>query len=284
MMNWLTYGLIDVATYTQSFFVFLAFLLWFLSVKRHINIKNNLKLLSQIAGVALIGALISPFVIQVLRGRMLQFFAGMGKAISTIHNGHTLWKFLMASYQGVSITAGFFLLVLVIRLMPSAKKLTFPLLHPFILFASVSRLGCFAKGCCFGKKIDPDSFLATVYPPNSPASAYFNKTEQLMSRFQPSLPVHPTQIYLVLSLITLFAVQHFLWQKKIVTNYTIAIIAVAGYGIINFFIEFLRQEQVMYNLLTLGQFLDIGLVLLALSMFFARPVSRQKKIQGKSTT
>ncbi|MCK5807470.1 prolipoprotein diacylglyceryl transferase [bacterium] len=284
MLNWLTYGLIDIATYTQSFLVLFAFLLWFLSVKRHIDIKENLKLLSKVAAFTLAGALVSPFFIQLLRGRMVQFFAGIGKAIVKIDSGHTLWLFLNAAYQGVSITAGFFLLVLAIRLMPSAKKLTFPLIHPFILFAAVARMGCFVKGCCFGKKIDPHSIFATIYPPNSPASAYFNKTEQLMSRFQPSLPVHPTQLYLVVALLLLFVLQHFLWKKKIVENYTIAIIAVAGYGIINFFIEFLRQEQLLYDFLTLGQFADIGLVLIAISMFFAKPVVEKpvEQTRGKA--
>lgn len=273
MMNWLTYGLIDVATYVQNFFIFAAFLLWFLSVKRHIDIKQNLKLLVKVATFTIAGALISPFVIQLLRGRMIQFFTGMGKAIAAIDNGHTLWVFLMAAYQGVSITAGFFLLVLTIRLMPSAKKLTFPLLHPFILFAAVARLGCFAKGCCFGQRVDPHSIVATIYPPNSPASAYFNKIELLMSRFQPSLPVHPTQIYIFLSLITLFLAQHWLWKKKMVSEQTIAAIAVMGYGVINFFIEFVRQEKVLHDLLTLGQFIDIALLLIGISMLFSKKTS-----------
>ena len=175
MMNWLTYGLIDIASYIQLFFLLSAFLLWFLSVKRLINIKQNLRLLIKVAAFTIAGSLISPFVIQLLRGRMVQFFVGMGKAIAAIDSGRTLWIFLTATYQGVSITAGFFLLALTIRLMPSAKKLTFPLLHPFILFAAVARLGCFAKGCCFGQRVDPHSLVATIYPPNSPASAYFNK-------------------------------------------------------------------------------------------------------------
>ncbi len=277
MMNWLTYGVVDLASYTQSFIVFSAFVLWYFSVKRHISIREHWKLLAKMSLITFAGAIMTPFLILLIRGKMMLFISGTWRALSSVKNFHDVWLFMLAAYHGVSITAGLFLLVLIIRLMPSTRPIRFAVLHPFNLFAAVARLGCFAKGCCFGKKINPDSFLATIYPPGSPASAFFKRTGELMSRFQPSLPVHPTQIYIFLSLMVLFGVQSWLWKKRLASERMIILIAISGYAVINFLIEFLRQERIVLGGLTMGQVLEIGLLFLAVSLYRSSNTKTEEK-------
>jgi phosphatidylglycerol:prolipoprotein diacylglycerol transferase len=55
------------------------------------------------------------------------------------------------------------------------------------------RMGCLLAGCCFGKPWD--SPWALVFPPGSPASEWQAKAQLLKHDYEPSLPVHPTQIY-----------------------------------------------------------------------------------------
>ena len=55
------------------------------------------------------------------------------------------------------------------------------------------RMGCLLAGCCFGKPWD--SPWALVFPPGSPASEWQEKAHLIEHSYEPSLPVHPTQIY-----------------------------------------------------------------------------------------
>lgn len=55
------------------------------------------------------------------------------------------------------------------------------------------RMGCLLAGCCFGKPWN--SGWALVFPPGSPASEWQEKAGLIESTYEPSLPVHPTQIY-----------------------------------------------------------------------------------------
>jgi phosphatidylglycerol:prolipoprotein diacylglycerol transferase len=55
------------------------------------------------------------------------------------------------------------------------------------------RMGCLLAGCCFGKPWG--SSLALSFPPRSPASQSQFKADLLSSPLEPSLPIHPTQIY-----------------------------------------------------------------------------------------
>lgn len=55
------------------------------------------------------------------------------------------------------------------------------------------RIGCLLAGCCFGTPTE--SGLGLSFPGSSPASEAQHKLGLLPSLTQPSLPVHPTQIY-----------------------------------------------------------------------------------------
>lgn len=55
------------------------------------------------------------------------------------------------------------------------------------------RMGCLLAGCCFGKVTHGRDGL--VFPSNSPASDWQNKHALLASKYMPSLPVHPTQVF-----------------------------------------------------------------------------------------
>src|SRR5574341_1215202 len=65
---------------------------------------------------------------------------------------------------------------------------------PFVaLSISVARIGCFLRGCCFGKV----SHLpwAVTFPTRSPAYAYQSMYGLLVPGTECTLPVHPTQLY-----------------------------------------------------------------------------------------
>ncbi|MFN2167007.1 MAG: prolipoprotein diacylglyceryl transferase [Anaerolineae bacterium] len=55
------------------------------------------------------------------------------------------------------------------------------------------RLGCFFGGCCFGQATDRP--IGVSFPANSPASVEQFEQGLIASKNQPSLPVHPTQLY-----------------------------------------------------------------------------------------
>ncbi len=102
-----------------------------------------------------------------------------------------------------------------------------PLGHAF------GRIGCFFHGCCWGRL--SDSALALSFPAGSPA--YYAHHLPGAAR---SLPVLPTQLFESAALFALFALLYFLYRR--LKGFTAAAY-LTGYGVIRFFMEFLRDDE-----------------------------------------
>ena len=103
------------------------------------------------------------------------------------------------------------------------------------------RMGCLLAGCCFGK---PSTVpWAMSFPSHSPASESQYKQGLLESPFDPSLAVHPTQIY---ESAGSFAIAAFLllWlhgRKRYDGQIFLAFVAL--YAVVRFVLEFWRNDD-----------------------------------------
>jgi len=106
---------------------------------------------------------------------------------------------------------------------------------------SFGRMGCLLAGCCFGEELHGP--LGLVFPPDSPASEWQHRHGLLETRFLPSLPVHPTQIYESLGalLISAFLLLHLHGRKRYDGQVFLAFTAL--YAVLRFLLEFLRSDD-----------------------------------------
>ena len=173
---------------------------------------------------------------------------------------------LSIAFKGFSITGGILLLSIVLLFaLKDAKKLSFAILWPFPLFAALTRINCFLKGCCFGKL--HEGIFAVKYPPASLASRQHYAQSLLPSRYVPSCPVHPTQLYIIFSMLMLFIAAVLMKKFHVKKNIILGVI-LSGYGFFNFFIEFLREEPLVFHFITMGQIMEIIIFFLGLYLIF----------------
>ncbi|MEZ4223781.1 MAG: prolipoprotein diacylglyceryl transferase [Polyangiaceae bacterium] len=129
------------------------------------------------------------------------------------------------------------------------------------------RMGCLLAGCCFGK---PSSVpWALVFPSHSPASESQFKAGLLQSPFEPSLAVHPTQVYESAGSFAIAAVL-ILWlgsRKRYDGQIFLAFVAL--YAIVRFVLEFWRSDD-RGGLLGLSTSQLIGVLLVAAVVYFHR--------------
>lgn len=266
MLNWLSFGVVDIAGYVSSFLFFIDVLIWFLLVRKRLSIRKNRKILVKIGVLSLLGAAIAPLLIIIVSGKLFPFLSAAGKLIQKINSFSMLKTALTVAFRGFSITGGILLLSIVLLFaLKDAKKLTFAILYPFPLFAALARINCFIKGCCFGKLYE--GIFAIKYPPASLASRQHYGMSLLPSRYVPSCPVHPTQLYIVFSMLLLFIsvvlMNKFKVKKNIITGTVLS-----GYGFFNFFIEFMREEPLLFHFITMGQIMEIIIFCLGLYLIF----------------
>lgn len=96
-----------------------------------------------------------------------------------------------------------------------------------LLGVGIGRIGCFMAGCCFGK---PTSLpWGITFPENSLAAMETGRVES----------IHPTQLYSVISLISLFVILIIL-RKHIKIKGMLFLVAVLMYSTHRFLIDFLR--------------------------------------------
>jgi len=266
MLNWLSSGAIDITGYITPVLFLLDVLVWFLLVKKETRIKKNLKILIKTGIFSLLGAAIAPLLIIVVSGKLFPFLSSAGKLIRQINSFAMLKTAAIVAFRGFSITGGILILSIVLLFtLKDAKKLTFAILYPFPLFAALTRINCFLKGCCFGKLYE--GIFAVKYPPASLASRLHHAQALIPSRYVASYTVHPTQLYIVFSMFCLFILAAIMKKLKVKKN-IIAGTVLSGYGFFNFFIEFSREEPLVFNFVTMGQIMEIILFFLGLYLIF----------------
>ncbi len=139
----------------------------------------------------------------------------------------------------------------------------------------MGRLGCLLAGCCFGTP--SDASWALSFPGGSPASEAQHKAGLLLSVGEPSLPVHPTQIYESFACFAIAAAL-ILWlhgRKRYDGHVFLAFVAL--YATTRFVLEFLRNDD-RGGLLGLSTSQLIGLVLLGVAFWAHRRLSQGRPV------
>lgn len=135
-----------------------------------------------------------------------------------------------------------------------------PLAHFF------GRIGCFSAGCCWGK------------PCNLPWAIVFKNPFVFEYVGTPLfIPLHPTQIYEALFLLTLFFILYFYFYKKRIFKGQVFLLYILFYSFFRFFIEFIRDDPRGYIFsLSTSQFISILSFIIAFYLY----VRNYKKIQS----
>ena len=124
------------------------------------------------------------------------------------------------------------------------------------------RMGCLLGGCCFGRVTDVP--WALVFPPNSAASQAQFERSLLPLPSEPSLPVHPTQLYESLgSLVLAFGLVLWLHGRKRYDG-QVFLCFVVGYAVLRFVLEVWRDDDRggLFGLST-SQLVGLALVVVA---------------------
>lgn len=105
------------------------------------------------------------------------------------------------------------------------------------------RMGCFLGGCCFGKTTDASFWAAVRFPAWSPASESQWKRGLLAWPSEPSLPVHPTQLYEALGCLLIAAVGMLLVRPRKRFDGQVMLTFLASYAVLRFGLEYLRDDD-----------------------------------------
>ena len=266
MINWMFGGVINVARYVTPVIFALAVLVWFLMVRKNTDIRKNKKILIKTGLISVAGAAMAPLLIVLVSGNLFPFLSSSWKVLQKIDSFSTFRNVFNTVFKGFSITGGILVLSTVILfVVKDAKKLSFAILWPFPLFAAMTRINCFLEGCCFGKRYN--GIFAVTYPPASIVSKQQYMKRLLPSRYVESLPVHPAQLYIIVSMLLLFCAVAIMKKMKVKKNIITGTV-LAGYGLSNFVIEFFREEPLVFKFVTMGQIMEVILFLIGLSLIF----------------
>lgn len=140
------------------------------------------------------------------------------------------------------------------------------------------RMGCHLAGCCFGQTSDVP--WSIVFPANSPASESQWKLGQLLTPHEPSLAVHPTQLYESAGSLAIaaFLLLYLHGRKRYDGQVFLAFMGL--YATLRFLIELWRADD-RGALLGLSTSQLIGLALVALVIVFHRRLSAQADARAK---
>jgi phosphatidylglycerol:prolipoprotein diacylglycerol transferase len=156
---------------------------------------------------------------------------------------------------------------------------------PAALGLAVGRVGCFLAGCCWGDLCVPpeqmqpvsDSVtrwqiysvpqlstrhfpLAVQFPASTGAHEQHQKLGLIDPRAAASLPVHPVQLYEAMAVFALSIALHRCFLRRRTRGSVFARLAI-GYGVIRFFVEFLRADNPpIYAGLTLSQVISLSFI------------------------
>lgn len=260
MLDWLTLRDPYIGGIGYNVFMWSGFAVWVWLTTREIEFKKNFWILFRIVFFSFVGSVAIPLIILIIqtaiRGQLFNYTHGVGKLLYEVYTPEGFVRFFKFAFKGFSITAGIFTLALILVFIKKKwRHFLYPFVYPFPLFAAIIRLGCFADGCCFGKPTDLP--IGVVFPPGSYASFYHYAKKALASRYAPSPPLHPVQLYISASMLLLFMLLVVL-RRRGFSQDAIVSWSLIGYGIANFLIEFLRQEPKILVGLTAGQIIELA--------------------------
>ena len=201
------------------------------------------------------------------------------------HGVTQLWRALFIWQGGLVYYGGF--LGGVIALVLYAVVLRLPVLRladvggPYLaLGQAITRIGCFLNGCCWGRPAEGLPW-ALRFPRHSPAFRQQLDDGLIRATEEAALPVHPTQLYMVLGLLVLAVLLKISVNRRRSFNGVIVLQYLFGYGLLRFAVEFCRGDSARSALgMTVSQ--TVSLLLMAGAVVAWRLAARKSPPQGEA--
>ena len=171
-------------------------------------------------------------------------------------NGEFVWEWWGITYSGGLLGAIISYCIAYYFIMRYERHEMFFFLDIVVIGLALAhgfgRIGCFCGGCCYGKEVDPNTFLSVYYPINDSRTVW--------------AWVLPTQLYEA-AFLFLFSGALFFIKKNRSAWYII------GYNVFRFFLEYLRGDDrgaSPFGALSPSQFLSIIMLIMGICLLIFR--------------
>jgi phosphatidylglycerol:prolipoprotein diacylglycerol transferase len=125
---------------------------------------------------------------------------------------------------------------------------------------AITRVGCFLNGCCYG--VPTNVPWAVTFPPHSHAHERQVAEGVLEAGAAHTLPVHPTQLYMVFGLLATAVVLKLALDRRRFAGQNVLHYAFL-YGVLRFVVEWLRGDSARSVMgMTVSQAISLALLLL----------------------
>lgn len=211
-------------------------------------------------------SLLVYIIISAIIGARIVYIAVNINEFSSISSFFILWK------GGLSGVGGLIGGILGVYIFSRFNKIRFrrllDLIIPYIALSfAIGRIGCFLRGCCFG------------LPTNLPWGIKYG--EGSLASYAFDVPVHPTQLYLVLGNLVIFLILLKVYEKKKdILGFT-SLSFIALFSLQRMLIDFMRYypETNYVGKFTIFQMIYLALFLLSvLCLFFTIFQGKKRKL------
>jgi phosphatidylglycerol---prolipoprotein diacylglyceryl transferase len=142
------------------------------------------------------------------------------------------------------------------------------ILAPSIALGSIfGRIGCLLNGCCYGRGCHLP--WAIRFPSQSEGAWMQQFNQGLVGRDEPSLPVHPTEIYDALLNLALYFGLAWLFRRKKFDGQVFATYFI-GYALCRFIVEYFRGDYPpdhLHNGLTSAQLVSVPIFIAGVALY-----------------
>ena len=188
-----------------------------------------------------------------------------------------LWDGGMAFYGGLTGAFAAGMLYVLVRRWPLLQ--TADVAAPYLaLGEAIIRIGCFLGGCCWGTVCALP--WAVQFPRFSDPFRYQVREGILEASAAASLPVHPTQLYLVAGLLPMFFLLRYLMVKRMPDG-GVVLLYTFMHGCLRFNVDFFRANVTpKYGPFSTSQVLSLILIAGSVTGFFAWRMYHGKRAQA----
>ena len=196
-------------------------------------------------------------------------------AITNLDSINSIWDFFALWEAGYSVLGAIIFIILFIllyikRFAPKVNALKLldlagiytPLLH------SISRIGCFLAGCCYGK------------PTGNIFGIIYTNPDVLVPNYLKFIKIHPTQLYSSLILLIIFFFMYFYAQNKFKKPGQLILIYLTLSSVERFFIDILRADHEYFNLnilriFTIHQWISLMIFIISISLLIKLNITKK---------
>ena len=225
------------AIHGYGLMIFIGLLIFMILIKKNKKFAE-LKLESHLNGILLLATCVG-----LLGGRLLFLFSNptFYTSFFDIFTFYTGGFSILGCILAILLVIPFYLSYLHIPIIPFFDLIA--LYTP--LLQSISRIGCFLAGCCYG------------LPTNLPWGIIYTDQESIAPLY---VCLHPTQLYSAISLLVIFTFLYFIVQKYYTKPGQLLACYLLSIGVERFFIEYWRGDAQFQSNLTINQFIALLMI------------------------